>query len=304
MAKEQKIQKVQQILKKMGIDGWLLYDFHRNNYLAHLFLEISPKLTATRRFFYWIPAEGKPVQIVHAIEPHILAGWPGEKKIFSSWQSLRKEVGALLHGARRIAMEYSPMNENPYISCVDGGTVDLIRSFGADVVSSSSFLVYFTEVMTKSQVESHIRAAHLLDEIVKKTWRWISEQLQRKESISEFQIQQKIIAYFKEAQLVSDEPPIVAVNAHSADPHFETSKEGSAVLQKGDFLLIDLWAKEKGEGAVFGDLTRVAVAAERPTKRQEEIFKVVRKAQVKGIELVKNRFLEKKEVLGFEVDDA
>ena len=302
--KEQKVCEAQKFLKEIGADGWLLYDFHKTNYLAHLFLEIPEKAMVTRRFFYWIPAIGEPIRIVHAIEPHVLDAWPGKKKTFLSWQSLRKEVGEAVKGSKRVAMEYSPMNGNPYVSQVDAGTVELVRSFGPEVVSSGAFLANFTAVIDAKQGESHIRAGAALDRIVKETWKWIGEHLTAGKPIDEYQIQQRIVQEFDRIQLIADSPPIVGINAHSADPHFETQPVGSSPLKKGDFLLIDLWGKEKHEGAIFGDITRVAVAAKHPTERQAQVFHVVRAAQKAGIDLVKKRFAEKKKVCGFEIDDA
>lgn len=304
MTKEKKILEARKYLKEMGADGWLLYDFHKRNHLAHQFLEIPEHEMVSRRFFYWIPAMGTPVKIVHAIEPHILNAWPGEKRIFLSWQSLRTELEAAISGSRRVAMEYSPLNANPYVSYVDGGTVDLVRSFGPEIVSSGPFLPHFTAVIDAKQGESHIRAASALDKIVKETWQWIGERLREDKPVNEYQIQQRIMKDFERLHLITDHPPIVAVNAHSADPHFETASLDPSLLKKGDFLLIDLWAKEKGEGAVFGDITRVAVASERPTARQKQVFDACAAAQKAGIALVKRRFAEKKKVLGFEVDDA
>jgi len=301
--KEKKVQKAQKLIKEMGADGWLLYDFHRSNYLAHLFLEIPENGLVTRRFFYWIPAVGTPIKIVHAIESHVLDAWPGEKKVFLSWQSLRKEVGTAISGAKRVAMEYSPMNGNPYVSYVDGGTIDLVRSFGPEILSSGPFLSHFTAVIDASQGESQIRAASALNRIVNETWQWVGEELRQEKSLNEYQVQERILKEFDRLDLMTEGSPMVSVNAHSADPHYQASSTGSSLLQKGDFILIDLWAKEKKEGAVFGDITRVAVLGN-PTDRQKKVFSIVRAAQKAGIDLIKHRFAEKKKILGFEVDDA
>lgn len=302
--KEKKIREAQNFIKELGADGWLLFDFHKSNYLAHLFLEIPEGAMVTRRFFYWIPVEGEPIKIVHAIEPHVLDGWPGVAKTYLSWQSLRKEVGAVLSGAKRVAMEYSPMNNNPYVSFVDGGTVDLVCSFGAEVISSGSFLAHFTAVIDANQGESQIRAATALNQIVEETWRWIGEHLLENKPLNEYQIQQRIVREIEQRNLITESAPIVGINAHSADPHFQTEAVGSTPIRKGDLILIDLWGKEKQEGAVFGDLTRVAVASEHPTARQKLVFDTVRSAQKAGIDLIKKRFSEKKKIMGFEVDDA
>ncbi|PIS03172.1 MAG: peptidase [Chlamydiae bacterium CG10_big_fil_rev_8_21_14_0_10_42_34] len=299
-----KVQEAQKYLKELGLDGWLLYDFHGNNELARLFLGLTSDSITTRRFFYWIPVKGEPIKIVHAIESHVLDQCAGEKRTFLSWQSLEKEVGRVLKGVKKIAMEYSFKNAIPYISRVDAGTVDLVRSFGVEVVSSGDFLANFTAVLSDEQGQSQIRAGKACDRIVNGAWKWICEQLVNKNAITEYDVQQKIVEEFKKSNLVTDHPPIVAVNAHSADPHYEPLKVGSSVIQRGDFILIDLWAKENVEGAVYGDITRVAVAANKPTDRQLEIFQIVRSAQIAALELVTGRFSQKKRVEGWEVDQA
>lgn len=304
MSKEKKIRDAQHHLKEIGADGWLLYDFHRNNELAHLFLELSSANLVTRRFFYWIPKKGTPVKIVHAIEAHCLDAWPGIQKTYFSWQSLHRELKELLKGVRKVAMEYSPQNKIPYISKVDAGTADLIRSFGVEMVSSGPFLPYFTAVLDEQQGESHLRAAKALDQIAEETWQWIADHLKQKKTLTEYDVQQKILESFASKRLVAEDPPIVAVNAHSADPHYEPRKENSSPIREGDWILIDLWAKEKEERAIFGDITRVAVALERPRERQEKIFQIVRAAQKAATSLIQQRFAQKQRLEGWEVDDA
>jgi len=292
-----KIDRVQTYLQEQQIDGWLLYDFHKNNDLAHRFLDIPSNVMATRRFLYWIPAEGAPIKIVHAIEDQMLDKWPGEKRMYSSWQSLEKEIQSVLKGFKRVAMEYSPKNAIPYVSKVDAGTVDLVRSFGVEVVSSADFLLYFTSVLTKGEMESQKRAAAALWMIVQDAWKMVAREL--KNGITERDVQKWILAQFKEKGLETDSGPIVGVNEHSADPHFMTPENGSSSIQEGDFLLIDLWAREIGEAAVYGDITRVAVVG-KPSSRHQEIFQIVRNAQKAGIALVRS----KKSVQGWEVDEA
>lgn len=299
-----KIEQAQKYLGERHIDGWLLYDFHGSNPLARHFLEIPSDRMTTRRFYYWIPALGKPIKVVHAIEADVLDRVPGEKKVYSSWQSLEKDLGCVLQGAKKVAMEYSPRNAIPYMSLVDGGTVDMIRSFGIEVVSSADFLPHFTAVLSESQIESHLRASKAVSQVVADTWDWIRDHLASDKSITEYDVQQKIVGDFKKLHLVADHPPIVGVNAHSADPHYEPLKESSSPIRKGDFILIDLWAKENKQGAVFGDITRVGVAASHPTSQQQEIFEIVRKAQKASIHLVQSRFAQKKRIEGWEVDEV
>lgn len=299
-----KIFQAQKYLSEMGADGWLLYDFARCNNLLYLFLELPHDITYRRRFFYWIPSQGEPVKIVHSIEAHVLDAWPGKKKLYSSWQTLHHELGLLLRGKRRVAMEYSPMNEIPYVSKVDGGTVDLVRSFGVDVVSSASFLPYFTAVLDDDQAQSQLRAGNMLDLLVNEAWDWIAERLKWGKAITEFDVQQKIMADFAKHKLITDTPPNVSVNANSANPHYFLTALNSQPIVKGDFILIDMWCKEDDPRAVFGDITRVGVASPRPTAKQQEIFQIVRKAQKAATDFVKQRFQEGKTVAGFEIDDV
>ncbi|HSX26458.1 MAG TPA: M24 family metallopeptidase [Chlamydiales bacterium] len=301
---KKKIEEAQKYLKEMGADGWLLYDFHRSNTLAHTFLEIPHSQILKRRFFYWIPAHGEPVKVVHAIEPHVLDHCPGTKRTYDSWESLQKEVAAALKGAKRVAMEYSPKNAIPYISRVDAGTVEFVHSLGIEVVSSGDFLPKFTAVMDEKQAQSHIRAANELDQIAKDTWKWIADHLKRDKPLTEYSVQQKILSDFQRLHLFTEEPPIASVNEHTAEPHYVPQAHGSSPIQKGDLILLDIWAKEKKDWAVYGDITKVAVAAEKPTAKQQEIFQIVHKAQQTATELVKSRFAQKKRVEGWEVDEA
>ena len=299
--KREKVAQVQAYLERLQLDGWLLYDFHKNNALAHRFLEISAATMTSRRFLYWIPARGTPVQIVHAIEDQVLNLWPGEKKVYSSWQTLEAAIRSVLTGSQRIAMEYSPNNAIPYLSKVDAGTVDFIRSCGVEVVSSGDFLLHFTSVLSDEQLNSQRRAAQALSEIVSGAYTWIKEGIKR--GVSERAVQKWIQDQFILRGLETDGGPIVAVNAHSADPHYLTPEVGSSVICAGDFVLIDLWAKERGEATVYGDITRVGVIGE-PTAKQQQIFQLVRQAQRAGIDLVRTRFATKQAIYGWEVDEA
>lgn len=295
---KQKIAQVKQCLKDLKIDGWLLYDFCGQNDLARIFLKIPSTSPIKRRFFYWIPKEGEPIKLVHAIEQHALEEWPGETRLFSSWQSLEKELCKLLGKSKRVAMEYSLAI--PSVSKVDGGTIDLVRSCGVEVVSSADFLPQFTAVLDAEQAESHLRAGRALDRIARETWEWLKANI----SVTEYDVQQKILSLFEKENLVTDHAPIAAVNAHSANPHYAPPPTGSSLIQKGDFILIDLWAKEKGERAVFADITRVAVAADKPTLKQTQIFQIVRAAQKAAVHLVQERFQNKQKLEGWEVDEA
>jgi Xaa-Pro dipeptidase len=299
-----KINDLQRTLRQQQLDGWLLYDFRRNNELACAFLEIPPESLLTRRFFYWIPAEGTPIKIVSAIEPDHLNHLPGNKQLFRTWQELESQIETLLRGKKRIAMEYSPRNANPYVSKVDAGTADLVRCCGVELVSSADLLQPFTSLWTPAQLASHYAAAKVLDETDAKAWRFISEKLRSQQPVTEYDVQQFILQQFAANNCHSEGAPICAVNAHAADPHYTPAAENSSTIAPGDFVLIDLWCKQKIPQAVYADITRVAVAAAAPTELQSTIFTIVREAQEAGTALVQERYSQQKPLMGWEVDQA
>jgi len=296
------IKEVQRHLAGEGFDGWLLYDFKRSNDLACAFLEIPHEAHLTRRFFYWIPAKGEPVAIVSIIEPHVLNHLPGEKRLFLEWQAMEKHLGDILRGKKRIAMEYAPRCSMPYVSKVDAGTLEIVRSFGVEIGTSASFLQYYTCVWTDKQLQSHLGAADVLDNTAAKTWEFIGSSLAQGRPITEYDVQQFILGQIEESGCVMDGEPIAAVNANSANPHYMPAKSSGLPVKKGDFILIDLWCKKKGPDSVYADITRVAVAAREATERQNEIFHIVRKAQKAAADFVQERVSKKQPVRGCEAD--
>lgn len=299
-----RIHEVQQHLVKGKMDGWLLYDFHGANSLARNFLKIDPQFLITRRFFYWIPAKGNPIKIMHRIETHVLPDLPGETLVYLKWEELEAQLKKALCHSKTVAMEFSPRNAIPYLSKVDAGTVDLVRSFGVEVVSSGSFLQYFTCILDEEQLAMHLEAADILDKTVASTWEMISDALRKDQRVNEYQVRMFIANQLTANGFTFEAYPICAVNAHSADPHFEPKKEGSSEIKRGDFILIDLWCKRKHPKAIYADITRVAVADSVPTPRQNEIFSIVRAAQKAATDFVISRYAKKESVKGFEVDQV
>ncbi len=299
-----RIHDVQRHLVEENLDGWLLYDFVGNNPLARDFLNIDPQALITRRFFYWIPAKGDPIKILHVIEPHVLSGLPGTVLPYLRWQELEGQLGKVLKGVKSVAMEFSPRNAIPYLSKVDGGMVDLVRSFQVEVVSSASFLQYYTCVLDEEQFRLHLEAANMLDRVVGEAWEKISTALKKGNKIDEYQVQQFIAGQFTSHGFMSEGLPIVAVNAHSADPHYESSKTEPCEIKNGDFILIDLWCKKHHPKGIYGDICRVAVADSSPTQRQNEIFSIVRSAQKAATEFVISRYAKGERLKGYEVDQV
>lgn len=301
MAFEKKILDVRKRLNEKGLDGWLFYDFRRSNELACKFLEISPEQIVTRRFFYWLPTRGEPIKIVHAIE-NPLEPLPGLSIRYRTWQELEARLADTLKGTKKIAMEYSPRNAIPYVSKVDGGTLDLVRSGGVEVVSSADLLQEYTSIWTSQQFQTHLTAANFLSDTVDNAWKFISQHIKQKRKLTEYQVQEFILREFSANGFICTDSPICAVNAHSADPHYTAKKTDSSLINPGDFILIDLWCKKNIPESVYADITRVAVAAEKPHPNQNKIFEIVKKARNTALGLVKERFASKMPLRGWEVD--
>lgn len=296
------IEEIQKQLTFYKIDGWLLFDFHGSNPLAVSVMQIPQGVLNTRRCFYFIPKEGAPIKLVHKIEAHNLDHLPGEKKTYFSHREMQRLLGEVLKGIKTVAMEYSPNQAIPTVSVIDGGLIDLVRGYGAKVVSSAPFLQAFTCLMSDEQYTLHKEAANVLEKAVTDAWDLIRSRLSKDEPIDEYQVQQFILDYFKKKGCVTEGKPICGVNGNAADPHYIPTKEKHSPIKKGDFILIDLWCKKDLPHAVFADITRVGIAAEKPTVKQQEVFSLVRKAQKEGTDLVIKRYREGKEIQGGEVD--
>lgn len=296
------IHQIQKQLKLSHIEGWLLYDLHGTNTLALEILQIPKGILMTRRCFYWIPQEGTPVKIVHKIEAHNLDHLPGEKRLYLSWKELHQELQTLLKGVKQVAMEYSPNQAIPTVSKVDAGLIELIGSYGVEVVSSAPFLQNFVCVWTDQQYAFHKEAADVLEKTVTSCWKLIGHSLKNNKVVTEYDIQQYILSAFEKAKCVTEGVPICGVNGNAADPHYCPTKEKSEKIKKGDFILIDLWCKKDLPHAVFADITRVGVASAKPTPKQQEVFSLVRKAQKAGTDYIIERYQKGQEVVGAEVD--
>lgn len=296
------LKQVQEKIHSEELDGWLCYEFRGTNPLARSVLELPEQQTVSRRLFYWIPSKGDPLKIVSAVEPFILDHLPGEKQIYTSWRDLHRLLSEFSVPGKKIAMDYSPLGAVPIISKVDGGTIDLIRSFGAEVVTSANLLQYFTSVWTPFQYTTHQKAAVFLEQIVDLVWKRIGEHLKTKKTISEYQVQQWILEQFERSGYETSDAPACAVNAHSADPHYHPSRETSSNISIGDFILIDLWCKQRHAEAVYADITRVGVAASSPTDLQQQVFDTVRQGGEAALGLVKKRYEAGKKICGWEVD--
>jgi len=302
---ETRVLEIQRALREQeGLEGWLFYDFRGSDPLGYRVLLLDPSMHVTRRWYYWIPAEGTPQKLVHRIEPHVLDALPGHSHAYVSWDQQRQLLERLLSGSRRIAMQYSPMNAVPYVSRVDAGTMELVRSFGVEVVSSGDLIQLFEARWTDRQLESHQYAASALRRIVDEAFGHVGEILSKGLNLTEYGLQQFILSRIREAGMITSSPPIAAVNAHSADPHYAPPAAGSATITRDDLVLIDLWAKQPAAGSVYADITWTAYAGSTVPEKHRTVFSIVRQGRDAALNFVRTQMLAGQRPFGYEVDSA
>jgi Xaa-Pro dipeptidase len=296
------LEAIQQALQEQALDGWLFYDFDNRDPIAYRVLGLEGKRFAKRRWYYLIPAHGSPRKLVHRIENRQLDALPGEKCEYAAWEALRTNLKQMLAPFPSIAMQYSPENQIPYISRADAGTVELIRSFGNKVVSSADLVQLFEARWTPEALESHLEAGRRIDGIIAMTFQEIGRRVKGGGHTDEYAIQQFLLEQFRANDLVSDDPPLVAVNANSGNAHYETRRDAAAPIRPGDFVLLDVWAKLRRPGAVYYDVTWVGFLGERPPEKHQRVFAIVTEARNLAVTRVQEAVRAGRAIYGWEVD--
>jgi Xaa-Pro dipeptidase len=304
VAHRARVVEIQGALREHALDGWLFYDFRGSDPIGYRVLLLDPTMHVTRRWYYWIPAEGPPQKLLHRIEPHVLDLLPGASMEYVSWDQQRERLGRILSGNHRIAMQYSPMNAVPYVSRVDAGTMELIKSFGTDVVSSGDLIQLFEARWTDRQLESHQYAAAALRRIVDEAFDHVRECLAQGRILSEYGLQQFILSRIGDADMVTSSAPIAAVNEHSADPHYGPAATGSSPITRDSLVLIDLWAKQAAPGSVYADITWTTYSGSRVPEKHRTVFDIVRQGRDAALEFVRAQMLAGQRPFGHEVDQA
>ena len=298
------LQDIQAALREQRFDAWLFYDHHHRDPIAYRVLGLPENLFATRRWYYVIPAQGEPCKLVHRIEAGHLDALPGRKLEYSAWQEQHANLSSMLEPYRTIAMEYSPNNQIPYIGLVDAGTIELVRSFGKEIVSSANLVSLFEACLSDAQVRSHFAARDIIDRITEEAFREIGRRV-RNGGAHEFAIQQWIDEAFRREGLTNEnDPPIVAVNANSGNPHYSPAAESSKPIREGDFVLLDIWGKTQEPEAVYYDITWTGVVGKAPSERMRQIFKVVTAARDVGVKTVHDAVANGRPIAGWQVDQA
>ena len=296
---------VQAALQQDGLDGWLLYDFHGSNPIARAVAQVdsTTKLT-TRRWYYLIPATGEPRSLMHTIEPTSLAHLPGAHTLYAGHQQLQDGLSKLVTGCHTLAMEYSPNGAIPYVSRVDAGTVDAIRALGVSVVSSGDLVQRFEAVWDDAALATHQAASERLHRIKDQAFALISTHLESATPLNEFELQQAMVGWFKDAKLVTDSPPVVASQESSGNPHYLPTEKHCLPIEPGNIVLLDLWGKLDSAGSVFADITWMGYAGSDVPKKYAAVFDVARAARDAAIARVKEASATAEDLRGWQVDRA
>jgi Xaa-Pro aminopeptidase len=293
---------VQKTLAIDQVDGWLLYDFHGSNPIAVSLAGLTGKHT-TRRWYYFIPASGRPQKLVHAIEPFVLDGLPGDKRTYAGRLQLEQGVSDVLRGSKVVAMEYSPECAIPYLSRVDAGTVEFIRRLGMRVISSGDLVGRFEAAWDEAQIATHRAASEKLYRIKDRAFEYAGAKLEAGETPKEYEIQQAMVGWFREEGLVADAPPIVAVQEDAGNPHYAPDASSTRELHPNELLLLDLWGKLDQPGSVYADITWTGFAGDPPAEIAKA-FGVIVAGRDAAIAKVKSAVAAGQAVCGWEVDRA
>jgi Xaa-Pro dipeptidase len=294
---------MQQDLRAAKLDGWLFYDFRGRDPIAKRILQL-PDGMRTRRWFYFVPAKGQAKKVVHKIETASLESVPGDTLYYSGLDELAKNLKKALGRARKVAMQYSPKNAIPYVSMVDAGTVEFVRAVGVKVVSSADLVQKYEACWSAAQLESHLAAGRAIDRIIQEAFAHAAHFVRAKTPLTEYDLKEWMRKKFAEAGITADEGPDVAVNANASDPHYDAKQDSCSPIREGDLLLLDVWGRQKAAGSVYYDVTWVGYLGAKVPEKYVKIFKVVREARDKAVELILSSIRAGKPLQGWQVDHA
>lgn len=294
---------IQERLARFGLDGWLLYDFQGLNPLARRITGLTDRLL-TRRWFCLVPSQGDLQWLVSRIEESSFAGVSGALHTFFSWGTMVEGLTRLLQGRSRVAMEYAPEGRIPYVSRVDGGTLEMVRATGAEVVSSADLVQWCEARWSPGALAQHLEAAKHLTVARERAFHVIAQAVRAGRAITEYDVQQEIVQYYELHELVTNTPPIVAAGGHTNDPHYQPTRESSAPIEEGDPVLVDLWAKTKGQDAVYADITWMGYVGSQVPDEYARVFSVVVHARNAAVDFIQQSIAKGETIRGYQVDDV
>jgi len=296
------VQTIQRTLAIEQIDGWLLYDFHGSNPIAVKLTGLAGRHT-TRRWYYFIPASGTPKKLVHAIESFVLDGLPGDVITYAGRRQLEQQVTDMLRGCKVVAMEYSPECSIPYISRVDAGTVEFLRRIGMRVISSGDLVQRFEAAWDDAAIATHRAASERLYRIKDRAFQYVREKLSARAPLTEYEVQQAMVGWFRDEGLITDAPPIVAAQENAGNPHYAPAADRHRAINPNEVVLLDLWGKLDRPGAVYADITWVGFGGT-PPDEVARAFGVIAAGRDAAVAKVQAAVHDGREIQGWEVDRA
>ncbi len=287
----------QENLRAEGVDGWLVYDYRGMN---PVFRDtVGDIANLTRPCWLWVPASGEPLLLLSYVDRGRFDHLGLDSVAFVSRREMVDRLRETLRGIRRVAMEYSPEGGLPRMSRVDAGTLEMVRGLGVEVVPSADTVQYATQRWSEEQLASHLAAAEKLGDIVQDAFRYVGENIG---SVTEHDVAELIRSRFVESGLQVTDGPVVAVNEHSSDPHFEPTADNAAPIRRGDWLLIDLWSRLEGGDTMFADITWTAYVGDRAPPAHQRVFDAVAGARDAAVDAMTSAFEAGNEPRGWEID--
>src|SRR5260221_1766756 len=294
------IETVKKYLNENNIDAWIIYQFIDLNPTFNKV--VGKDLTVTRRTFLIIDKEGE-TSIIHSTVDGGLSSVGVKEITYTSYDQFKTVAKENIGKFKKIAMEYSPMSMIPHISRVDAGVIDFIRSLGVEVVSSGDLMQY-TLTLSDEEIQSHMRAAKELDRIRKETFDFIKTNFRGGKPVTEYDVMKFILDKTEEAGLETVYEPTVNFNENSSKTHYQPSKEESKILKEGDFILVDLWLKEKKPEAIYADIAWVLNVGPNVNPKIQNVFDTLRVARDNAIAFMKETRQKGESFRGWEVDNV
>ena len=293
------VERVQEALADADLDGWLLFEFHGHNPVASSLLGLK---WTTRRSFTLIPSEGEPVALIHAIEASSWREWPWRTRSYAGWREMEEELGRLLEGRERVAMEVSPRSAVPTLDLVPSGVVELVREAGARPVTSGNLVTAFHATWSEEQLEGHRRAAEVVARVAREAMERAAAAAEAGDPTTEGALSRWILDALAEGGVDVDRDCIVAVGPRAADPHYEPGERG-AVIEAGSLLLVDLWGRESVKD-VPADQTWMGYLGSELPDEAARVWTAVRDARDAVVDFLRRRHEEGREVRGWEADEV
>jgi len=296
------LEAAQSFLRQAKIDAWLVYDFRGSNPAFRHLLDQSR--AATRRAFLVIRPAGEPILLTHPVDQAAFRSVPYPRRFYRGWVEMRATLKELLGEVRVLALEYSREGSLPAAASVDAGTVELLRSWGHEIVSSADLFQVSAAAWDDAALDSHRRASALVAEVKDAAFDHVRGAIRRGGTVGEYELQQFILAGFAARGLETTDVPIVQANGHSGDLYYEPAAESSAPIGRGDWLLIDIWARLPGRQNVFADIAWVAFGGEEAPARHRAIFEIVREARDKAVSHLQACWRRGEVAQGWQIDEV